>query len=306
MKKFNILKKDFLDFLKYEKGYSKNTILAYERDITKFLIFLTEKSINYKKISKEDIFSFQKAFFDESSSRTFARTISSLRSFNKYLLHEKEINYKILKLFEDYPSPKIQKKIPSFINEKQFYKILENIELSKKSAYQKIIEKLIIILFFSTGIRLAEASNLKLRDLYLDEKRIKVLGKGSKERIVPINNHLKEHIIIYLKKAGKYPLKISQLNNNLFVDKYNKNLSRDKIQKMVIDNLKSFSIDSFGPHTLRHSFATFLLENDVNIETVRKLLGHESIKSTQIYTHVTLSSLQEAINKAHPRGKKSD
>ena len=111
-------------------------------------------------------------------------------------------------------------------------------------------------------------------------------------------------MLLSLKKAGKYPLKSSQLNNNLFVDKHNKDLSRDKIQRMVINNLKGFSVDSFGPHTLRHSFATFLLENDVQLETVRKLLGHESIKSTQIYTHVTLSSLQEAIKKAHPRGKK--
>ena len=304
MKRFNKFKKDFLEFLKYEKGYSNNTVQAYDRDITKFLIFLTEKSVSYNQISKETIFSFQKAFFDEFSSRTFARTISSLRSFNKYLFHKEVINEGILTIFKDYPTPKIQKKIPSFINEEQFYKILENIEQSKKSTFKKRTEKLIIILFFTTGIRLAEASNLKLRDIFLEDKRIKVLGKGSKERIVPINNNLKEHIVDYLKKAGKYPLKSSQLNNNLFVDKDNKNLSRDKIQRMVINNLKGFSVDSFGPHTLRHSFATFLLENDVQLETVRKLLGHESIKSTQIYTHVTLSSLQEAINKAHPRGKK--
>ena len=304
MKIFNKLKKDFLEFLKYEKGYSNNTVQAYDRDITKFLIFLTEKSVNYNQISKETIFSFQKAFFDEFSARTFARTITSLRSFNKYLFHKEVITEEILKIFKDYPTPKIQKKIPSFINEEQFYKILENIEQSKKNTFKKRTEKLIIILFFTTGIRLAEASNLKLRDIFLEDKRIKVLGKGSKERIVPINNNLKEHIVDYLKKAGKYPLKSSQLNNNLFVDKHNKNLSRDKIQRMVINNLKGFSVDSFGPHTLRHSFATFLLENDVQLETVRKLLGHESIKSTQIYTHVTLSSLQEAINKAHPRGKK--
>ena len=304
MKKFNILKKDFLEFLKYEKGYSNNTIQAYRRDITKFLIFLTEESVHYNKVTKETIFSFQKAFFNEFSSRTFARTISSLRSFNKYLFYKEAIDEGILKIFIDYPTPKIQKKIPSFINEEQFYKILENIEQSKKNTFQKKIEKLIIILFFTTGIRLAEASNLKLCDIFLDEKRIKVLGKGSKERIVPINNHLKEHLIDYLKRAGKYPLKSSQLNNNLFVDKHNKNLSRDKIQRMVINNLKEFSVDSFGPHTLRHSFATFLLENDVKLETVRALLGHESIKSTQIYSHVTLSSLQEAIKKAHPRGKK--
>tara|TARA_B100000214_G_C23875008_1_gene584503 strand:+ start:19 stop:933 length:915 start_codon:yes stop_codon:yes gene_type:complete len=304
MKKFNILKKDFLEFLKYEKGYSNNTIQAYRRDITKFLIFLTEESVHYNKVTKEVIFSFQKAFFNEFSSRTFARTISSLRSFNKYLFYKEAIDEGILKIFIDYPTPKIQKKIPSFINEEQFYKILENIEQSKKSTFQKRIEKLIIILFFTTGIRLAEASNLKLSDIFLEDKRIKVLGKGSKERIVPINNHLKEHIVDYLKKAGKYPLKSSQLNNNLFVDKHNKNLSRDKIQRMVINNLKGFSVDSFGPHTLRHSFATFLLENDVQLETVRALLGHESIKSTQIYSHVTLSSLQEAIKKAHPRGKK--
>jgi len=304
MKKFDTIKKEFFEFLEYDKGYSVRTIENYERDIKKFEVYSREFSIDYKKLSKENIFDFHSDLSSSIGPRSFSRILSSLRTFYKYLFSQNIVNDLVLNSIQTYPSPKFKKSIPSFLSQEKIYEVLDKIDLSDKHELIKVRDKAIIMLFFTSGLRLEEMTSLVLGDIDLDNNSIKVLGKGGKERYSNFDKFTKELIIKYLAKIKKYPLLKSNINNNLFVDKDNKNLSRDKIQRMVINNLKGFSVDSFGPHTLRHSFATFLLENDVQLETVRKLLGHESIKSTQIYTHVTLSSLQEAINKAHPRGKK--
>ena len=304
MKKFDTIKKEFFEFLEYDKGYSVRTIENYERDIKKFEVYSREFSIDYKKLSKENIFDFHSDLSSSIGPRSFSRILSSLRTFYKYLFSQNIVNDLVLNSIQTYPSPKFKKSIPSFLSQEKIYEVLDKIDLSDKHELIKVRDKAIIMLFFTSGLRLEEMTSLVLGDIDLDNNSIKVLGKGGKERYSNFDNFTKELIIKYLAKIKKYPLLKSNINNNLFVDKDNKSLSRNNIQYIVMNNLKGLSLSSYGPHTLRHSFATHLLNKGVGISAIQSLLGHAKLSSTQIYTHVSLEKLQNTINKAHPRGKK--
>lgn len=302
--KFKEVKKEFLEFLEFEKGYSAKTIEAYQRDILKFEIYLTEFSIDYKKINKEIIFDFHSDLSQSIGPRSFSRTLSSLRTFYRFLYYQELISDLTLNSILTYPSPKFKKSIPSFLSEKKIHEVLDKIDQTDKISILKLRDKAVIMLFFTSGMRLEELTNLTLRDIDFNEKSIKVMGKGGKERYAKFDDTAEKLLVKYLEKIKKYPLLKSNLDNNLFVDKTNKPLSRNKIQYIVMSNLKGLSVSSFGPHTLRHSFATHLLNNGVGISAIQSLLGHSKLSSTQIYTHVSLEKLQSTINKAHPRGKK--
>ena len=304
MQKFKIIKKNFFEFLEYDKGYSRKTIESYSRDIKKFEVYIEEFSINFKQLSKENIFDFHLDLSKSIGPRSFSRILSSLRTFYKYLFSEKIINDVVLNSIQTYPSPKFKKSVPSFLSEKKIYEVIDKIDLSKKNEFIKMRDKAIIMLFFTSGLRLEEMTNLIFRDIDFANNSIKIFGKGGKERFSKFDNFTKDLIIRYLKKIKKYPLLKSNIHNNLFVDKDNKSLTRDNIQYIVMNNLKGLSLSSFGPHTLRHSFATHLLNKGVGISAIQSLLGHSKLSSTQIYTHVSLNKLQDTINKAHPRGKK--
>ena len=304
MKKFDTIKKEFFEFLEYDKGYSVRTIENYERDIKKFEVYSREFSIDYKKLSKENIFDFHSDLSSSIGPRSFSRILSSLRTFYKYLFSQNIVNDLVLNSIQTYPSPKFKKSIPSFLSQEKIYEVLDKIDLSDKHELIKVRDKAIIMLFFTSGLRLEEMTSLVLGDIDLDNNSIKVLGKGGKERYSNFDKFTKELIIKYLAKIKKYPLLKSNINNNLFVDKDNKSLSRNNIQYIVMNNLKGLSLSSYGPHTLRHSFATHLLNKGVGISAIQSLLGHTKLSSTQIYTHVSLEKLQNTINKAHPRGKK--
>ena len=304
MKKFDTIKKEFFEFLEYDKGYSVRTIENYERDIKKFEVYSREFSIDYKKLSKENIFDFHSDLSSSIGQRSFSRILSSLRTFYKYLFSQNIVNDLVLNSVQTYPSPKFKKSIPSFLSQEKIYEVLDKIDLSDKHELIKVRDKAIIMLFFTSGLRLEEMTSLVLCDIDLDNNSIKVLGKGGKERYSNFDKFTKELIIKYLAKIKKYPLLKSNINNNLFVDKDNKSLSRNNIQYIVMNNLKGLSLSSYGPHTLRHSFATHLLNKGVGISAIQSLLGHAKLSSTQIYTHVSLEKLQNTINKAHPRGKK--
>lgn len=304
MKKFDTIKKEFFEFLEYDKGYSVRTIENYERDIKKFEVYSREFSIDYKKLSKENIFDFHSDLSSSIGPRSFSRILSSLRTFYKYLFSQNIVNDLVLNSIQTYPSPKFKKSIPSFLSQEKIYEVLDKIDLSDKHELIKVRDKAIIMLFFTSGLRLEEMTSLVLCDIDLDNNSIKVLGKGGKERYSNFDKFTKELIIKYLAKIKKYPLLKSNINNNLFVDKDNKSLSRNNIQYIVMNNLKGLSLSSYGPHTLRHSFATHLLNKGVGISAIQSLLGHAKLSSTQIYTHVSLEKLQNTINKAHPRGKK--
>ncbi len=305
MKEFEKNKIEFAIFLKKDRGYSNQTIESYSRDLNVYHNFVKKNKIQYNKIKKEDIFKFQSSLEGQISPRSFARILSALKTFYKFLHMERAVDDITLNEIKLYPSPKYKKSMPTFLSKEQVEKIVEKIDLNEKlDNRDRKKDQAIIMLFFSSGIRLNELISIKLSDIDFSNNKIKVFGKGKKQRIVNFDNYTKDLVIKYLEIIEKYPLVKELYNNNLFVDKKNKPLKERKVQTIVMNNLRQLNLASYGPHTLRHSFATHLLNNGVSISAIQSLLGHESLSSTQIYTHVTLGSLKKTIKKAHPRGEK--
>ena len=305
MKEFEKNKIEFAIFLKKDRGYSNQTIESYSRDLNVYHNFVKKNKNQYNKIRKEDIFKFQSSLEGQISPRSFARILSALKTFYKFLHMERAVDDITLNEIKLYPSPKYKKSMPTFLSKEQVEKIVEKIDLNEKlDNRDRKRDQAIIMLFFSSGIRLNELISIKLSDIDFSNNKIKVFGKGKKQRIVNFDNYTKDLVIQYLEIIEKYPLVKELYNNNLFVDKKNKPLKERKVQTIVMNNLRQLNLASYGPHTLRHSFATHLLNNGVSISAIQSLLGHESLSSTQIYTHVTLGSLKKTIKKAHPRGEK--
>jgi|TARA_B110000914_G_scaffold221574_1_gene233600 site-specific recombinase XerD len=303
--KFEDHKKEFLLFLELERGYSNRTIEFYNSDLNQYSSFISKNKIQYYKINKDLIFDFHASLNSSIGPRSFSRMLSALRTFYKFLHAQGAIDDVVLNEIKSYPFPKYKKSIPTFLSIKQIYTVLDKINNDKKlSEIIKLRDQSIIMLFFTSGLRLEELKSIQLKDVDFSKKRIRVVGKGNKVRLTNFDSDTKDLLIKYLTIFKKYPLIKTNFNNNLFVDEKNKNLSRNNIQYLVMKHLKTLTLNSYGPHALRHSFATHLLNEGVGIETIKSLLGHESIKSTQIYTHVTLTKLQETMKKSHPRGEK--
>ncbi len=305
MMRFEDHHKEFLLFLELERGYSEQTIINYNRDITRYFLFIKKEKINYLRIDKELIFDFQASVTNSMGPRSFSRVLSALRTFYKFLHAEGVIDDIVLNEVKSYPSPKYKKSIPTFLSMDQILQVLDKINSDNKiSDIIKLRNQSLIMLFFTSGLRLQELKSIKLKDINFSQKTIKVIGKGSKERLANFDGDTKNLIIRYLTILEKYPLIKTNFNNNLFVDENNKNLSRYNIQYLVMKNLKTLTLNSYGPHALRHSFATHLLNSGVGLSAIKSLLGHENLASTQIYTHVSLGKLQATIKKSHPRGEK--
>ena len=305
MKKFENSKNEFLLFLELDRGYSIQTISAYRRDIELYQNFVEENKLNYLKAKKEIIFDFQSSLQDVVGPRSFARILSALRTFYKFLHMENLVNDIILNEIKSYPSPKYKKSIPTFLSKNQIEEILKKIDSdAKENDSIKARNKALIMLFFTSGLRLDELNSIRIRDIDFSNNVLKVVGKGNKERMASFDNYTKDLIIKYLTYFKKYPLVKKSYDDNLFVHKNNKALSRYNIQYIVMKNLKKLTLNTYGPHALRHSFATHLLNNGVGLNAIKSLLGHESLSSTQIYTHVGVSKLKETIKKSHPRGEK--
>jgi site-specific recombinase XerD len=303
--KFEEHQKEFLLFLELERGYSEGTINTYNRSINRYYLFIKKAKINYLKIDKDLILDFQASVVKSMGPRTFSRILSTLRTFYKFLHTEGVIDDVVLNEVKSYPSPKYQKSIPTFLSIDQISQVLDKINTdSKLSDIIKLRNQSLIMLFFTSGLRLEELKSIQLKDIDFSKKTIKVVGKGSKERLANFDSDTKDLMIEYLTSLEKYPLVKTNFNNNLFVDEKNKNLSRYNIQYLVMKNLRTLTLNSYGPHVLRHSFATHLLNSGVGLSAIKSLLGHENLASTQIYTHVSLGKLQETIKKSHPRGEK--
>ena len=303
--KFEEHQKEFLLFLELERGYSEGTINTYNRSINRYYLFIKKAKINYLKIDKDLILDFQASVVKSMGPRTFSRILSTLRTFYKFLHTEGVIDDVVLNEVKSYPSPKYQKSIPTFLSIDQISQVLDKINTdSKLSDIIKLRNQSLIMLFFTSGLRLEELKSIQLKDIDFSKKTIKVVGKGSKERLANFDSDTKDLMIEYLTSLEKYPLVKTNFNNNLFVDEKNKNLSRYNIQYLVMKNLRTLTLNSYGPHVLRHSFATHLLNSGVGLSAIKSLLGHENRASTQIYTQVSLGKLQETIKKSHPRGEK--
>jgi len=290
---------EYKNFLKLERSLSENSISAYTNDIKKFIQFLEIKNIqvNCNEVSSKTISNFLIYIYElEISSYTQARIISGLKSFFSYLLIEEKIFINPMELVE---SPKLIRKLPDTLTFENIEKILKEIDLS---TYEGTRNRAIIETLYSCGLRVSELVGLSIQNLFLDIGFIKVLGKGSKERLVPIGKHAVKYISIYVKEY-RNSMKIKDGHEGfLFLNRYGRKLSRNMIFIIVKDLSKKIGLNkNISPHTFRHSFATHMIEGGADLRAVQEMLGHESITTTEIYTHLNKDYLREVVKELHPR-----
>ena len=279
----------FLNYIK-NKNYSNYTINSYNKDLDNFYVYLKQNNTEIKKVNYKFLRGYLTVLYDKKySKKTIARNISTLKSFFKYLKKENIIESNPMNLIK---TPKLDKKLPKFLNYDDLEKILSIPDtttfLGKRNA-------LILELLYSTGVRVSELVNIKLNDIDLSEEKILILGKGNKERYVLFGSKAKEKMLDYLKmRTDESPYLIVNRYGNKITDRG----IRKIMDKILLDASLSYKI---SPHTLRHTFATHMLDSGADIEIVRELLGHESLSTTQIYTHVTNESLKRVYDETHPR-----
>ena len=291
---------EYQNHLKLERSLSNNSIEAYLNDIKKLTDFLKSRgndSLKYSEVDIDVINDFIEYLYKLGiSSYTQARIISGIKSFFNYLVYEEKILANPTELIE---SPKLNKKLPDTLNINEIDKILNSIDLS---TYEGTRNRAIIETLYSCGLRVSELINITIQNLYLDVGFIKVIGKGSKERLVPIGSSAIKHINVYLKNYRKSFKVIDGNEGFLFLNRRGKKLSRNMIFIIVKQlSIKNNIEKNISPHTFRHSFATLLIEGGADLRAVQDMLGHESITTTEIYTHLNKEYLREVVKKYHPR-----
>lgn len=287
----------FIEYLEYEKGYSNKTIISYEKDLELFNIFLKEnKILKIEEITHNIIRKYLSLLHDKKyTSASISRKISTLRTFFKYALKQNYIKTNPMTLISN---PKKEKKLPKYLKYEEIERLLNCIDISTKEG---IRNRLIIELLYSTGIRVSELINIKLKDIKIKEKQITILGKGNKERIVLFGNEAKKVLGQYI-NIYRDEFKGNVNNQYLLINKKGKQLSTNKIELIVKEVLKQSALKlNISPHTLRHTFATHLLDSGADLKSVQELLGHENLKTTAIYTHISNERLKNVFLKSHPR-----
>ncbi|MFH1505257.1 MAG: site-specific tyrosine recombinase XerD [Candidatus Omnitrophota bacterium] len=286
----------FIDYLKVEKGLAYNSIYSYNEDLKKYLGYLKNQGIeDPKKVVHKNITDFLFFLRKTISPVSISRILSTLRSFHRFLLREKIISIDPSNLIE---TPKVDKNIPSFLT---FEEVARLLKAPNSKKIQGIRDKAILELIYATGLRVSELAGLKSSNLNLDVGFIKCMGKGSKERIVPLGKVADHFLQRYLTQARPKLLK-NKISGRLFLAQGGRPLSRQSIWKMIKAMVDKTDIKKkVSPHTLRHSFATHLLEGGADLRSVQEMLGHASITTTQIYTHVNQTRLKKIHKQFHPR-----
>ena len=288
---------NFKNYLKLERGLSMNTIKSYEFDLFQFKNFIIENDINEspQKCSSSTVKRYLYKNFSKKKSRSQTRSISALKSFFNYLLFEGKINSSPL---NDIESPKIENRLPEVLTEDEIKRLISSVNLDSDFGQRN---KTIIEVLYGTGIRVSELTELKLSNIFFEENILKVTGKGNKERFVPLGKIASIEIKKYLTNRDKLKIN-SKFSDILFLNRYGRQLTRSMIFKIISDSYKRIDPDKkISPHTLRHSFATHLLKNGADLRTIQLILGHESITTTEIYTHLDSYHLDEVLKKFHPR-----
>lgn len=290
----NLCINEFLKYLKDIKNYSDLTINSYSKDLEEFNYFINKDLLT---INKNDIKIYLKYLFDKSnSSKTVSRKISTLKSFYKYYKAKGKI---CINPVSNIKYPKLDKNLPKFIP----YNELENlIAVSTEGAFGER-NNLIIELMYATGVRVSELVNITLEDIDFQNKQINICGKGSYERVVYYNTETDKAINKYINNLRKELLKGKE-NKYLILNKDGEKITTRGIAKIIDNLINKVSIKTkVSPHTLRHTFATHLLDNGCDLRSVQELLGHKNINTTEIYTHVTSERLKDVYFKSHPRGR---
>ncbi len=292
MKDKYILK--FLDYLKFNKNYSELTIKSYDSDLTEFLNVI-KKEIN--NANEEDVKVYLNYLYDKKDKATsISRKISVLKSFYKYLYKNNLVSKNIM---FDIGYPKKEKKLPKFV----YYNELESIINESGNGVFGVRNSLIIELLYATGVRVSELSNIKIKDIDFHNSSIRIMGKGSYERIVYFGDCAKSILNEYLNDFRNINLK-NKNHDYLLINKNGDKITDRGIRKVIDDILKKVSLKThISPHSLRHTFATHLLDNGCDIKVVQELLGHKHLSTTSIYTHVSNERLREVYLKCHPRSE---
>lgn len=287
--------KDFISYLSLQKRASPLTVKNYALDLKEFFVFLDSETRNLQlsDVTHQHARGFMAHLIDKKQSpRSVNRKLSTLKSFFKYLVRSHVLTINPMQRVQ---GPKVAKKLPVFIDEAQTKQLFEGYTF--KPGFEGIRDKLVIDIFYQTGIRRAELLGLKESDVDLYESQLKVLGKRNKERVIPFDLGLKRNLEMYLNVKKDHNL----LNPFLLVTIKNTQLTAQKVTKIVNEVLGAVTTNSKkSPHVLRHTFATHLLNNGADINAVKELLGHASLAATQIYTHNTIEKLKRSYNQAHP------
>lgn len=295
---------NYIKYLKQNGSASTNTADGYYRDISRFIDFLNKEGItDPEMVKKDDIYRYIELLRSgditakKISNATFSRNMSSLKSFYRYLNMIEGVKNNPLTSFKN---AKIKRKLPDTLTYSQIEKLLDSFDVNTEKGFR---DHLMTELLYATGIRVSELVGLKTDDFYFDEKIIRVIGKGNKERIVPFYQGIADQCLIYLTcYRNRYPSTAA-----FFVSLKGKALTSRYVQSMLKDaGIKAGLMVNVHPHALRHSFATSLLDNGADLRVVQELLGHDNLSTTQLYTHLTPDRLKDVINKAHPLNKRSN
>jgi integrase/recombinase XerD len=296
--KWQLALKDYLNYLRIERGLSENSISNYALDIKKLITWLDDSKIHTTAITikAEIIQEFIYTIAKDINPRSQSRIISGLKGFFNYLIFE---NYRETNPLELIESPKIGRKLPDTLAIEEIDQLIKAIDLSSAQGERN---RAMLETLYGCGLRVSELTTLKISDLFFKEVFIKIKGKGDKQRFVPIGDTTIKYIEIYRKEVRVHQKIMPKAQDTLFLNRRGNQLTRAMIFTIIKQLAEKIGINKvISPHTFRHSFATHLLENGADLRAIQQMLGHQSITTTEIYTHIETSFLQETISKFHPR-----
>jgi integrase/recombinase XerD len=294
-------KKGFESHLKLERSLSANSISAYLADVDKLAKFFSreEKSLSPGKLSRPDLLEFvQQIHATGVGERTQARIISGIKAFYKYLLIEDAITTNPAATLE---APRIGRKLPEVLSVEEVERLINAIDMSLPESQRN---RAMVETLYGSGLRVSELINMKVSDVYFREEFLKVTGKGNKQRIVPIGREALKQINLYISSSRSRVQAVRGFEDHLFLNRFGRNISRVMVFLIIKQLCQTAGIKkTVSPHTLRHSFATHLVEGGADLRAVQDMLGHESITTTEIYTHLSREYLRENLMSYHPRAK---
>ena len=294
---------DFIDYLRYERNYSAMTAECYQADLEAFERFYeaTDSTINWAEMPADIVRQWVVEMMDKGNTATSVRRrLSSLRSFYKFLLRRGLVTKDPV---HNMPGPKVEKKLPAFVREAEMNRLFDGDFFSDD--YQGFRDRMILLTFYSTGIRLSELVGLTEKDVDLDQMQLKVTGKRNKQRIIPYGDEYGDSLRQYLAERDAFAEQKGSADKSLFLDERSgQKIAPAKVRMLVKKYLSLVTTQQRNsPHVLRHTFATAMLNHKADLQSVKELLGHESLSTTEIYTHTTFEQLKEMYNQAHPRAK---
>ncbi len=286
----------YINYLVVERGLSPNTVEAYRRDLLEFLAFLEERELELNQAERQDLFNFVRRLHQRLSVSSIMRKIVSLRSFYRFLLLDRYVEKDPTETLE---SPKLWRRLPIYLEPDEVERLLEGPDLSTPYGLR---DRTMLEVLYATGLRVTELVQVRVREVSLEARFLRTMGKGSKERLVPLGDEAAEFVDAYQREARPYFLHQRFSSPFLFLTRRGGPMTRQNFWKLTRNYGRRAGIDGkLSPHVLRHSFATHLLENGADLRAVQVMLGHADISTTQIYTHVSRERLKKVYNKFHPR-----